>query len=293
VVEIADGQISIAGERVENETMAIRAALSLACSDYPALILRSSSSTDNETLVRVLREVAQAPSETIQLELGELHMQLRSRLNRRPRSTAPVNLSGHVRGEHIGLWAKGKEVGAFTPGNPAEEQAAKQLVQQACGNADHTDCSIDLYLYDSTSVLPALGSWQRVTAPLRSSLSIDIRNEPHRAPLDPKPPTQVSGRLPPPVIQRIVRAHFPAFRGCYEAGLGRDSKLKGLVNARFVIGRDGKVTNVSDHGSSLPDRPTVECILRKVYELEFPQPAGGIVTVIYPIMLQPEDEVSR
>ncbi len=53
-----------------------------------------------------------------------------------------------------------------------------------------------------------------------------------------------SGRLPPEVIQRIVRQNFGRFRLCYENGLRNNPNLQGRVSVRFVIGRDGAVSNV-------------------------------------------------
>jgi hypothetical protein len=99
--------------------------------------------------------------------------------------------------------------------------------------------------------------------------------------------TTVSGRLRPAVIQQIVRSNFGRFRVCYESGLGRNSELTGRVSARFVIGRDGKVSNVADGGSDVPDAEVVSCTLQAFYGIEFPPPANGIVTVVYPIMFAP------
>ncbi|MCC6214785.1 MAG: AgmX/PglI C-terminal domain-containing protein [Polyangiaceae bacterium] len=99
--------------------------------------------------------------------------------------------------------------------------------------------------------------------------------------------TQVSGRLPPEVIQRIVRQNYGRFRMCYEQGLSRNPNLEGRVSVRFVIGRDGSVSNVSNGGSDIPDSGVVGCVVRAYYGLSFPQPEGGIVTVVYPIMFSP------
>lgn len=96
--------------------------------------------------------------------------------------------------------------------------------------------------------------------------------------------TTVSGRLPPEVIQRIVRQNFGRFRLCYENGLRNNPNLQGRVGVRFVIGRDGRVTSVGNAGSDMPDSGVISCILRAFYGLSFPQPEGGIVTVTYPIM---------
>jgi len=99
--------------------------------------------------------------------------------------------------------------------------------------------------------------------------------------------TQVSGRLPPEVIQRIVRQNYGRFRMCYEQGLAKNPNLEGRVAVRFVIGRDGSVSNVSNGGSDIPDSGVVQCVIRAYYGLSFPQPEGGIVTVVYPIMFSP------
>jgi hypothetical protein len=101
--------------------------------------------------------------------------------------------------------------------------------------------------------------------------------------------TQVNGRLPPEVIQRIVRQNYGRFRLCYENGLRNNPNLQGRVSVRFVIGRDGAVSNVGNAGSDMPDGSVVQCVTRAYYGLSFPQPEGGIVTVVYPIMFSPGD----
>jgi hypothetical protein len=99
----------------------------------------------------------------------------------------------------------------------------------------------------------------------------------------------VSGRLPPEVIQRIVRANFDRFRTCYEHGLLKNPNLKGRVAVRFVIGRDGAVTSAVKDSSDLPDQGVVSCIVDAVAKIAFPKPEGGTVTVVYPISFLPGD----
>lgn len=100
--------------------------------------------------------------------------------------------------------------------------------------------------------------------------------------------TQVSGRLPPEVIQRIVRQNFGRFRLCYERGLLSHPTLAGRVSVRFVIDRSGAVSSAEDAGSTLPDASVVACVVRAFPGLSFPQPEGGTVTVTYPILFAPE-----
>lgn len=98
---------------------------------------------------------------------------------------------------------------------------------------------------------------------------------------------QVSGRIAPEVIQRIVRQNFGRFRLCYENGLRNNPALAGRVSVRFVIGRDGGVASVANGGSDLSDSGVVSCVTRAFYGLSFPPPESGIVTITYPLMFSP------
>ncbi|MES1174384.1 MAG: AgmX/PglI C-terminal domain-containing protein [Myxococcales bacterium] len=97
----------------------------------------------------------------------------------------------------------------------------------------------------------------------------------------------VSGHLPPEVVQRIVRQNYGRFRMCYENGLHLNPNLTGRVTARFVIGREGAVTNAANGGSDMPDSGVTSCVVQAFYGLSFPKPENGIVTVSYPIMFSP------
>lgn len=109
-----------------------------------------------------------------------------------------------------------------------------------------------------------------------------------RAPrITPTGRTNVSGHIPPEVVQRIVRQNYGRFRMCYENGLRSNPNLTGRVTARFVISREGAVSNVQNGGSDLPDAGVVGCVIQAFYGLSFPAPDAGIVTVSYPIMLSP------
>jgi hypothetical protein len=102
--------------------------------------------------------------------------------------------------------------------------------------------------------------------------------------------TTVSGRLPPEVIQRIVRQNFGRLRMCYENGLRKIPNLRGRVAVRFVIGKQGDVTIAASGNSDLPDPATVNCVVNAFRTLRFPAPEGGIVTVLYPISFAPPGE---
>ena len=99
--------------------------------------------------------------------------------------------------------------------------------------------------------------------------------------------TIASGRLPPEIIQRVVRQNFGRFKGCYESGLRGNPNLGGRVAVRFIIGRNGSVSGAQNGGSDLPDSGVVSCVVRAFYGLSFPAPDSGIVTVTYPILFSP------
>jgi hypothetical protein len=117
--------------------------------------------------------------------------------------------------------------------------------------------------------------------------SDDSQKEAAAASSSTPPPAPANGRLPPERIQSVVRASFPSFKQCYEAGLARDPKLAGTVTVRFTINLSGLVEGAANDGSSLPDQAVVACIVGAFGKLAFEKPNGGIVTVVYPIVFSP------
>lgn len=99
--------------------------------------------------------------------------------------------------------------------------------------------------------------------------------------------TTTGGRLPPEIIQRVVRQNYGRFRLCYENGLRGNPTLQGRVSVRFVIGRDGSVSQVGNGGSDLSDPAVTACVTSAFRGLSFPAPQDGIVTVVYPIVFTP------
>lgn len=99
----------------------------------------------------------------------------------------------------------------------------------------------------------------------------------------------INGRLPPEVIQRIVRQNMGRFRYCYERALQGNPSLQGRVVTRFLIARDGSVAFSTEDTAEtdMADPGVVSCIVRAFGALSFPQPEGGTVTVIYPLSLSP------
>ncbi len=101
----------------------------------------------------------------------------------------------------------------------------------------------------------------------------------------------VNGRLPPEVIQRVVRQNMGRFRYCYERALEGHPELRGRVVTRFLIARDGSVAASEDvtQETDLADASAVACIGRGFAALSFPAPEGGTVNVEYPLSLSPTE----
>jgi hypothetical protein len=142
-------------------------------------------------------------------------------------------------------------------------------------------------LSDFPSDEPITGDRDVGPAPAVEALLQPRHETPRASPRITPGALQVSGRLPKEVIGRIVRQQQGRFRFCYREGLRNNPNLAGTVAVRFVIGRDGAVSNVGNGGSTLPDGGVVACLVRAFYGLSFPQPEGGIVTVTYPIAMWP------
>ena len=92
---------------------------------------------------------------------------------------------------------------------------------------------------------------------------------------------------PPETIQRTLRQNFGRFRLCYENGLRTNPTLAGRVSVKFAIDRSGAVAIAQDGGSDIADQGVVSCVVRGFGNLSFPQPEGGIVTVVYPLVFSP------
>jgi hypothetical protein len=99
---------------------------------------------------------------------------------------------------------------------------------------------------------------------------------------------ETNGHLPAEVIQRIVRANDGRYRFCYQNGLRQNPTLQGRVTVKFLIDRHGAVAFAADGGSDIPDEAVRRCVVSSFTNLSFPEPDSGTVTVVYPIVFNPE-----
>jgi hypothetical protein len=99
---------------------------------------------------------------------------------------------------------------------------------------------------------------------------------------------QVNGRLAAEVIRRIVRMNDGRYRNCYESALRTNPSLQGRVTVKFMIDRTGAVALAADGGSDIPDEGVRRCVVSSFLSLSFPAPENGAVSVVYPIVFNPE-----
>lgn len=96
------------------------------------------------------------------------------------------------------------------------------------------------------------------------------------------PPDVPDGaRLPPESIRRVVRMSAGRFRECQQQASLRQ-RVHGRVLVRFDIGPDGRVWRAEEESATLPDRVLRQCLLERLFALEFPSPGRNTVSVRYP-----------
>ena len=93
----------------------------------------------------------------------------------------------------------------------------------------------------------------------------------------------VSGRLPPAVVRDALEQRRATFQACVPS----NEAARATATVRFVIGRDGAVSNVSNGGADGLASAAVNCLARACYGMKFPKPEGGIVTVSARLTFEP------
>lgn len=274
VIDVSRTETKVAGQRMADPRQAIAGLLG--SKPPPHLLLRATADAPERVLAGVVNEAARV-SARLTLELGSL------REESVPRQPADCQIIATFAGDTAKAWevrSSGEApVIIVTPwqiGDAAQEQRARAELQQA---ARGSYCHAVLMLSQGTALARVLESWQRVTVGQKVSITLNA-GLPEQSGL-------ASERLPPEVIQGIVRIRFNDFRLCYERGLVKDSQLGGQIVVHFTINRVGAVENVREASSTLPDPEVRRCVVDAFKQCRFPPPKGGSVTVAYPIYLAP------
>jgi len=99
----------------------------------------------------------------------------------------------------------------------------------------------------------------------------------------------VMGSLDSGLIRKVIRAHVPAIRACYQRSLQREPTLGGKVAITFSV-EVGQVIASRVGSSSNEDAELHDCILADVRTWRFPTSEGmGRITVTYPFQFVPEE----
>ncbi len=286
VLSIEDNRARVNGERVDVDNLTEAVAHRRGDATIARIVL--GASYDELLLGRAIDAAARAKLDLLKVEEHD-GKSVTTSLQRPPDQP---ELIGWIRERQLFFYDLAASASAphlLGPFDPEDEASVRALNERlrACQSQP---CLADLELTAADSdagvrIISMLRFWARATdhvSGLTTRFSVNSRfgsgvNSPVQ-----------SGRLPPVLIQAIVRQNFTSIRSCYEAGLARDANLRGRVNVRFVIGRDGKVSHITHGDSKLSDERVVECTVRAFQALEFPPPERGIVTVVYPIIFDSE-----
>lgn len=93
------------------------------------------------------------------------------------------------------------------------------------------------------------------------------------------------GALDKSEIDRVIKQHLSQIRYCYQKELTRTPNLEGKVVMRFVIAKDGSVSQARVENTSMHNAVVENCLADRFMRFKFPRPAGGgIVIVTYPFV---------
>lgn len=88
------------------------------------------------------------------------------------------------------------------------------------------------------------------------------------------------------LVLSTLESYQPLLDRCYEKGLRRNRGLRGNVVVRMFVDARGHVYQALDHGSDLPSRKVIKCMLKVYRDVEF-SPALAGSTVIHPRVYDP------
>lgn len=177
---------------------------------------------------------------------------------------------------------------AYASGSAVEKspERAAALFARACeGNSPLGCCRAAAFYFDSDREL-ARRFWVRFNnTPLPHERPGCLgRSHRTRAPTIRRGATSSSSRLSEAYVQAKLFERFDAYQRC-----GRDwpgSVRRVTLGLRFVIGRDGLVSNVEiTDGADVPTMVQA-CATVATEQLRFSPPEGGIVVVKYPLELR-------
>lgn len=162
--------------------------------------------------------------------------------------------------------------------NPTGSITFELAVDNGKATATRTDGLDDANLTDCLQKVFATRAYQG-----SGKLAYRISFEPGRKAGSNEGLAVVAGRLPPEVIQRVLRAHSSKARHCYQTALASQPTLTGSLKLELVIGTTGDVTSAKITDGSITDATMRACLVGVYKAVVFPAPDGGEVKVAFPL----------
>lgn len=92
-----------------------------------------------------------------------------------------------------------------------------------------------------------------------------------------------TGQIAESLLEKVLSEHLQQFQYCYEKALLTDSSLAGSLVMQWTVLNDGSAGEIRVVRSQLNNAGLHDCISRELSKIKFPIPAGGTVTVKYPL----------
>ena len=282
-VKIDDERVTVDGKVVEREETAVKRALAERQDPKVGLAIELKSERDRGVAQVVLDDTGWREKV---LRVDDWQLELESESVAADAGAHPIIIFANLLAGLTELWRmdmrdeSSGSLATVKAGEAVGTSAAVAQLEQLCHG--HL-CSGFADLAPDAPVVATLKEWKRLTGgiPTQIRLRLPLKTLDGRA-------GPVAGRLAPEVIQTIVRHYFKDIRTCYERLLAKDAEAQGRISVKFIIDREGHVASSNNGGSSLTDADVNACVVDVFKRMSFPPPQGGIVTVIYPIMLAPD-----
>jgi hypothetical protein len=95
------------------------------------------------------------------------------------------------------------------------------------------------------------------------------------------------GKLPPEIVSALPKPS--PWQACAEHARKLKPLTRTKLTLRFTIERDGSVRRACIEPSSIGAPELEACVLRAAVRKKFPRPSGGVVDVVYPLLIEPAD----
>lgn len=98
----------------------------------------------------------------------------------------------------------------------------------------------------------------------------------------------ILGALDRSLIDAVIKRNMAQIRYCYQRELTKNPALEGKITVKFVIAKDGTVSQATTKSTTMNNANVESCINSRFMRMQFPEPkGGGIVIVSYPFVFSP------